>query len=61
MEFDDGSKTSVTDNWMTSDDPKAKPAKQSRHSKGKTVCKLASQKTGWKLVGKQSTLKFEAS
>ena len=54
MEFDDGSKTSVTDNWMTSDDPKAK---QSRHFKGKTVFKLASQRTGRKLVGKQSTLK----
>ena len=54
MEFDDGSKTSVRDNWMTSDDPKAKPP---RHFKGKTVFKLASQKTGRKLVGKQSTLK----
>ena len=32
-------------------------AKQSRHFKGKTVFKLASQKTGRKLVGKQSTLK----
>ena len=54
MEFDDGSKTSVTDNWMTSDDPKAR---QPRHFKGKTVFKLASQRTGRKLVGKQSTLK----
>ena len=54
MEFDDGSKTSVTENWMTSDDPKAK---QPRHFKGKTVFKLASQRTGRKLVGKQSTLK----
>ena len=54
MEFDDGSKTSVTDNWMTSDDPKAK---QPRHFKGKAVFKLASQRTGRKLVGKQSTLK----
>ena len=54
LEFDDGSKTSVTDNWMTSDDPKAK---QPRHFKGKTVFKLASQRTGRKLVGKQSTLK----
>ena len=52
MEFDGGSKTSVTDNWMTSDDPKAK---QPRHFKGKTVFKLASQRTGRKLVGKQST------
>ena len=42
MEFDDGSKISATDNWMTSDDPKAK---QSRHFKGRTVFKLASQKT----------------
>ena len=39
---------------MTSDDPKAK---QSRHFKGKTVFKLASQKTGRTLVGKQSTWK----
>ena len=54
MEFDDGSKISVTDNWMTSDDPKAK---QPRHFKGKTVFKLASRRTGRKLVGKQSTLK----
>ena len=54
MEFDDGSKTSVTDNWTTSDDPKAK---QPRHFKGKSVFKLASQRTGRKLVGKQSTLK----
>ena len=54
MEFDDGSKTAVTHNWMTSDDPKAK---QSRHFTGRTVFKLASQKTGRKLVGKKSTLK----
>ena len=39
IQFDGGSTTSVTDNWMTSDDPKAK---QPRHFKGKTVCKLAS-------------------
>ena len=48
MEFDDGSKTSVTDTWRTSDNPKAK---QPRHFKGKTAFKLASQKTGRKLVG----------
>ena len=33
MESDDDSKTSVTDNWRTSDDPKAK---QPRRFKGKT-------------------------
>ena len=54
MEFDDGPKSSVTDNWMTSDDPKAK---QARCFKGRTVFKLALQKTGRKLVGKRSTLK----
>ena len=53
MEFDDGATSSVTDNWMTSNDPQAK---QPRHFKGKTVFKFASQKTGRKLLGKQSTL-----
>ena len=52
IEFDDSSKSSVIDNWMTSDDPKAR---QSRHFKAKIIFKLASQKIGRKLVGKQST------
>ena len=54
MEFDNGSKISVIDNWMTSDDPKAK---QPRHFKGKIIFKFASQRTGRKFVGKQSILK----
>ena len=37
MEFEDGLKTSVADNWMKSDDPRAK---QSRYFKGRIVFKL---------------------
>ena len=54
MEFEDGSTTSVTDDWRTSDDPRAM---QEKRFKGRTVFKLASVPTGRKLLGKQSTLK----
>ena len=54
MEFEDGSTTSVTDDWRTSDDPRAV---QEKRFKGRTVCKLASVPTGRNLLGKQSTLK----
>ena len=33
MEFDDGSKTSGNDNWMTSDDPKAKQSSNLPHKR----------------------------
>ena len=54
MEFEDGSTTSVTNAWRTSDDPRAV---QEKRFKGRTVFKLASVPTGRKLLGKQSTLK----
>ena len=54
MEFEDGSTTSVTADWRTSDDPRAAREKRFR---GRTVLKLASVPTGRKLLGKQSTLK----
>ena len=42
MEFEDGSTTSVTDDWRTSDDPRAV---QEKRFKGRTVFKLASVPT----------------
>ena len=54
MEFEDGSTTSVTDDWRTSDDPRAA---QEKRFEGRTVLKLASVPTGRKLLGKQSILK----
>ena len=54
MEFEDGSTTSITDKWRTSDDPRAVQEKRFR---GRAVFKLASVATGRKLLGKQSTLK----
>ena len=54
MEFEDGTTTSISDDWRTSDDPRAV---QEKRFKGRTVFKFASVPTGTKLRGKQSTLK----
>ena len=47
MEFEDGSTTSVTDDWRASDDPRAV---QEKRFKGRTVFKLASVQAGRKLL-----------
>ena len=54
MEFEDGSTTSVTDDWRASDDPSAL---QEKRFKGRTVFKFASVPTGRELLGKKATLK----
>ena len=51
MEFENGSKTPITDDWKTSDDPRA------RNDSFKVGQASTSVPTGKKLVGKQSILK----
>ena len=53
VEFEDGSTTSSTDDWGTSEDPRA----AQERFKGRTVFDLASVSTARKLFGKRSTLK----
>ena len=53
LEYEDGTRAELVDNWHVAEDPHAKLEKP---FVGKTVFKLCSKPTGKKLVGKQSTL-----
>ena len=53
LEYEDGTRAELVDNWRVAEDPRAKLEKP---FVGKTVFKLRSKPTGKKLVGKQSTL-----